>query len=436
MSNEDNITSWDFNLLNVTVGYEGKDTDELNDSFGNLTADYEINSSPPLEELLSVSIVYGLTLLLGVVGNILVIFSVTRYQQMVTTTNTFLLSLASADLLLVLICVPVKFAAFFSYMWRFGEFLCKFVHYIQNVSAVCSVTTLTFMSLERYYAIVHPMKAKYSCTVGKARKVCTILWIMSFILALPILIGRVHITVGLYRKAIWCIQEWKLPAFSILYEVYMFCILLAIPVTIMTFAYVRICRELWFITQHRSLLRSESGHSCSSKYNSKNQVTTLKVKFVDDDNTKKQVVKMLVAIILVFVICWAPITVNNLLVSFQVLPTLHIGSLKYIREAFHVMSYANSCVNPVVYGFMSKNFRQTFVKSLCGCLRGKDYIRRQMFKSQTEVSFMTDEAYPTRFVNADRGAILTKQCAVDDDELSDVDGNKETDALRQDDTQI
>ena len=70
--------------------------------------EYVAFSDAPLEELVPVSVVYGLTLVLGVVGNVLVIFSVTRYQQMMTTTNTFLLSLATADLLLVLICVPVK----------------------------------------------------------------------------------------------------------------------------------------------------------------------------------------------------------------------------------------------------------------------------------------------------------------------------------------
>ena len=72
------------------------------------TPDYDIQFELPLEELIPVSIVYGSTLILGIIGNGLVIFSVSRYEQMMTITNTFLLSLASADLVLVLICVPVK----------------------------------------------------------------------------------------------------------------------------------------------------------------------------------------------------------------------------------------------------------------------------------------------------------------------------------------
>lgn len=71
--------------------------------------DYEDSvSNFPLEELIPVALVYGLTLVLGVVGNALVIFSTVRYQRMQTVTNIFLTSLASADLLLVLLCVPIK----------------------------------------------------------------------------------------------------------------------------------------------------------------------------------------------------------------------------------------------------------------------------------------------------------------------------------------
>ncbi len=62
----------------------------------------------PLEEFIPVAVVYGLTLLLGVIGNVLVIFSISRYRRLQSVTNIFLISLSSADLILVLICVPIK----------------------------------------------------------------------------------------------------------------------------------------------------------------------------------------------------------------------------------------------------------------------------------------------------------------------------------------
>ena len=75
--------------------------------------DYEESvSNIPIEEIVPVAIVYGLTLILGVVGNTLVIVSILRIRRMRNVTNIFLTSLASADLVLVLICVPIKVGAF------------------------------------------------------------------------------------------------------------------------------------------------------------------------------------------------------------------------------------------------------------------------------------------------------------------------------------
>ncbi|CAH1398603.1 unnamed protein product [Nezara viridula] len=60
------------------------------------------------DELMPTLIVYSITLLIGIAGNSLIIFTITVYRRMKSTTNMFLASLASADLLLILICIPVK----------------------------------------------------------------------------------------------------------------------------------------------------------------------------------------------------------------------------------------------------------------------------------------------------------------------------------------
>lgn len=65
-------------------------------------------SNIPVGEMTVVALVYGLTLLLGVSGNGLVIYSIARIRRMQSVTNIFLTSLATADLLLLLMCVPIK----------------------------------------------------------------------------------------------------------------------------------------------------------------------------------------------------------------------------------------------------------------------------------------------------------------------------------------
>lgn len=81
-----------------------------------------------------------------------------------------------------------------------------------------------------------------------------------------------------------------------------------------------------------------------------------------------QVIKMLVAVIVLYSICHAPCLIDNVLASFGIVDKLNYGILKHIRMAFFVMSYFNSCVNPLVYAFMSKNFREGFKIALCMCL--------------------------------------------------------------------
>ena len=77
---------------------------------------------------------------------------------------------------------------------------------------------------------------------------------------------------------------------------------------------------------------------------------------------------MLVAVIILYALCHGPCLIDNVLVAFGHVDRLHYGSLKHIRQAFAVMSYFNSCVNPIVYAFMSKNFREGFKIALCMCL--------------------------------------------------------------------
>ena len=83
-------------------------SDDVTDATTDL--DYEMDDPLEFSDIAHLVLMYGTTFLLGVVGNILVIFTVAqqRPKNKHTVTNIFLTSLASADLLLILICVPLK----------------------------------------------------------------------------------------------------------------------------------------------------------------------------------------------------------------------------------------------------------------------------------------------------------------------------------------
>lgn len=313
-------------------------------------------------ELIVTGIIYGLTFVVGIIGNSLIVYSVLHFRRMKSLSNIFLASLATADLILVICCVPVKFAQLFSYTWTFGKFLCKGVHYVQNLSAICSVYTLTAMSIERYYAIMYPVECRYICTMSQTKRIIVLTWLGSIILAMPVLWVQILMEVGdNEHRAYWCTRDWSNELGWKTYELYMLLIILIIPLIIMTYSYTHICRRLWSVMHNRK-----------SEFPLSLQQPTV---YLDASaNKMSQVIRMLIVVVIIFVLCWTPILVINVLTAFKVIPTLNYGHLKAIKTTFHLFSYANSCVNPIIYGFMSRNFRASFKAALVKCLGCKRNI--------------------------------------------------------------
>ena len=101
-------------------------------------------------------------------------------------------------------------------------------HYLHIFTAICSVMNLTAVSLERYFAIIHPLKAKIRCTYRRAKIIIVIVWILSFFAASPILLGKDIVTKGFEPHTIdacvrvWCPKIWQL------FELYRTTIILSI----------------------------------------------------------------------------------------------------------------------------------------------------------------------------------------------------------------
>lgn len=330
-------------------------------------------------ELIVVSIVYGLTFLVGMVGNLLIVYSVVQFNRMKSVSNVFLASLATADLILIIFCVPVKFAQLFTYTWTFGTFLCKGVHYVQNLTAICSVTTLTAISIERYYAIMYPMECRSICTMSQAKRVIMLTWCTSCLLASPILYIQILYQVGEAPHDIgyWCVRDWDHRALWQAYELYMLTVILVIPFVIMTYSYVRITRRLYTVMRERTVtfpLYTQQ-HQAVAATGSGN--ATSQAVYIEAPASKmSQVIKMLIVVVIIFVLCWTPILVLNVLAAFDIVPVLNFGIMKPIKTAFHLFSYANSCVNPIIYGFMSSNFRASFKQAILKCVGCERYKKQ------------------------------------------------------------
>lgn len=81
-------------------------------------------------------------------------------QQMRNTTNVLILSLALADLLFIVLCVPftgVDYALSTTQGWPFGLLWCKTVQYLIYTTNFFSIYTLILMSMDRFLAVVYPV---------------------------------------------------------------------------------------------------------------------------------------------------------------------------------------------------------------------------------------------------------------------------------------
>ena len=152
-----------FDVLNATLGsdhnaYNSDDAYSYYDEYynGNENRFYYDGDISRLREpwltepsFIPTAIVYGLAFLIGVGGNGLVIFAVTGDYKQRTNTTMFLVSLATSDILFLLVCVSYEISSYFIDHWQLGTVLCKFSGFVEMVTATLTVLNLTIVSVER-----------------------------------------------------------------------------------------------------------------------------------------------------------------------------------------------------------------------------------------------------------------------------------------------
>ncbi|XP_037071289.1 cholecystokinin receptor type A-like [Pollicipes pollicipes] len=198
-----------------------------------------------------VVITHSVTFLIGVVGNLLVVFVMAGDRKSRTATNLFLVSLSLADLLLLIVCAPLETLHYFVIQWDAGGAVCKMAKYAEILSAVASVLNLTAVSLERYIVIVYPMRSRSLCTMSNCKKAVVVVWSVSLVLTAPVLITKdiqperfgnnvTQLTIHYCRDK---------ESMGLGFAVYQFLVLFAVPALLMIFFYSRVISELWKSTR-------------------------------------------------------------------------------------------------------------------------------------------------------------------------------------------
>lgn len=133
-----------------------------------------------------VCLTYMVIFVVGVVGNLLTCSVIARNKMMWTPTNYYLFSLAVSDLLVLLMGMPLElYELWQNYPFLLGNGGCYFKTFLFETVCLASILNVTALSMERYIAVVHPLRAKYVVTRTHAKRVILLVWGVSVLCALP-----------------------------------------------------------------------------------------------------------------------------------------------------------------------------------------------------------------------------------------------------------
>ncbi|MEQ2213743.1 hypothetical protein XENOCAPTIV_020186, partial [Xenoophorus captivus] len=133
-----------------------------------------------------VTTVYLLIFLTGLSGNLLTCAVIAKHKKMRNPTNFYLVSLSVSDLLVLMFGMPLEiYDLWENYPFPFGEGGCYFKTFLFETVCFASILNVTTLSVERYIAVVHPLKTRYLSTNRHAKRVITIVWVVSMICAIP-----------------------------------------------------------------------------------------------------------------------------------------------------------------------------------------------------------------------------------------------------------
>ena len=247
----------------------------------------------------------------------------------------FILNLTVADLLTCCVGIPLDLVELVLGRWPYGAFLCKLVYPFQTILIAVSVGTLLCMALERYRAILTPLKPKLR---GKLLLVViSLMWLVSVLLVCPyilVLRGGAHT----------CTEAWPGPESPKAFTMCIFLLLYAIPLCIITAAYIRIITRL---RQDSKRISGVIGAVISS--DSGRRVARARFK----RNTR--VVMVFIFAVACFALCFLPYHVMWLWHDFG-----RGGSWEHFSAGLkfsQIVVYLNSAINPFIFGTLIKRLR-------------------------------------------------------------------------------
>ena len=160
---------------------------ETKASFQNSPCSFNVSAAEKITKLS----VYSLILLTSLLGNVFIITMVYKRKELRKTVNFFIVNMAVSDVLFSVSVIPVEITgiATGSWHWRVGGIiglvLCKFHSLTKQVSFLISVQSLVWIAVDRFVAILFPMKIGLIATASRVTAI-TSSWIIAVLFNSPL----------------------------------------------------------------------------------------------------------------------------------------------------------------------------------------------------------------------------------------------------------
>ncbi|XP_068452001.1 neuromedin-U receptor 1 [Clinocottus analis] len=313
---------------------------------------------------LPVTGVYLLIFLTGLSGNVLTCAVIAKHKKMRNPTNLYLVSLAVSDLLVLLFGMPLEiYDLWRNYPFPFGEGGCYFKTFLFETVCFASILNVTALSVERYIAVVYPLKTRYLSTNRHAKRVIAVVWAVSMTCAVPntSLHGIFYLPERMEESAI-CTVLKPLWIYNMVMQITTVCFYF-VPMMVISVLYLvmglHLCRE-------RLQPGGDLRQNCSGNIRRK----------ISANGRRRQINKMLTIVVAVFGVCWAPFHIERLLWSSisQWTDLMH-NIYQYVHIVSGVFFYLSSAANPVIYSLLSTRFRECFRELVCSQSEDNSSVR-------------------------------------------------------------
>ena len=275
-----------------------------------------------------------------IAGNFLVILAVIKFRKLRTSLNMFIASLAMSDMLVGFPTIPMYITYYVKgdVLINF-KYLCLSRYAFVVASMSGSIISLTFMSFDRYIAIVYPLHYPTIMTKHRVQFMLLGLWTYGVVFSVMPFVG-----VNVWQSGMPCqffdvLPKWY--TFLTVPFVMAVCLILSLCMYVVVF---RIAKK------HQKRRKSRLNANSAKKHDNPRQM-----------QKDTLIAKVMAFVLLLFVIFWLPFLATSLL---KYLPFSQ-DMFEIAKNFALTLAMTNSMCNPVIYCWLKEDFRKAFKILLC-----------------------------------------------------------------------